>query len=344
MANDAGIGRIGPGMTRVEHGGNLAEARRLFPGAPEPWIDLSTGISPRAYPLPPIPAQAWTALPLPDAVRALEATAAGYYGAASAAHVVAVPGTQAAIQWLPRLFTPTTVAILGPTYAEHARGWALAGHRVAEVCDTAGLHSATICVVVNPNNPDGRILQAEPLLQLAAEKHRSGGVLVVDEAFADVTPGVSLAARSGAPGLVILRSLGKFFGLAGIRLGFVLAASPLSQALRQAMGPWAVSGEAIVIGEAALADRAWQAETRTHLARMRGALEEELGRIGDVIGGTDLFCLLESPDAPYLFGQFGRSGIWVRRFASNPRWLRFGLPADDGARERLRRALQSGSN
>jgi cobalamin biosynthesis protein CobC len=326
-------------MSAVEHGGNLGEARRLFPQTTRPWIDLSTGINPWPYPIPTIPAEAWTALPSPDDTRELEATAARCYGVPFDACVVATPGTQAAIQWLPRLFPAGGVAVLSPTYNEHARGWALAGHTVTEARRWEELGGAPIAVIVNPNNPDGGYFEREELLALAAEKHAKGGALILDEAFADVVPQISLASMAGTPGLVMLRSFGKFFGLAGIRLGFVLAEPALTGRLRQAMGAWAVSGEAIAIGRSALADTLWQNGTRASLRTARQELDADLAAAGTVIGGTDLYRLLQTSHAPALFRQLGQAGIWVRRFADHPRWLRFGLPAHAEAAERLRAVL-----
>ena len=326
-------------MSAVEHGGNLGEARRLFPQASGPWIDLSTGINPWPYPIPAIPAESWTALPSPDEARDLEAVAAQCYGVPFDACVVATPGTQAAIQWLPHLFAAGTVSVLSPTYAEHARSWALGGHHVREARRFEELAGSEIAVLVNPNNPDGNFFGREELLALAAEKYARGGALIVDEAFADVMPQVSLAPMAGTQGLVMLRSFGKFFGLAGIRLGFVLAEPSLTGKLRQAMGAWAVSGEAIAIGRAALADILWQNGTRTSLRAARQNLDEDLTKAGAVIGGTDLYRLLQTAHAPALFRQLGQAGIWVRRFSANPRWLRFGLPPHAEAEARLRAAL-----
>ncbi|MDQ0392341.1 threonine-phosphate decarboxylase CobD [Labrys monachus] len=331
-------------MSVMEHGGNLGEARRLFPRAPDleaamPWIDLSTGINPWPYPVPAIPPGAWTALPSPDAVRDLEDAAARCYGATSSSCVVATPGTQAAIQWLPHLFPAGTVAVLGPTYAEHLRSWRRAGHQVGETADIEALGAADIAVIVNPNNPDGRLADRDILLRLAAEKHKRGGALIVDESFAEVMPQISLADMAGTPGLVILRSFGKFFGLAGLRLGFVLAEPAFTGTLREAMGPWAVSGEALAIGQAALADILWQNGTRTYLRTARQALDACLAPVMTVAGGTDLYRLVETPNAPLVFQRLGTAGIWVRRFGAQPHWLRFGLPPNEEAYRRLQAAL-----
>ena len=324
----------------ILHGGNLDEARGRYPQAPAPWIDLSTGINPWPWPVPALADEARTALPTKRALAALEAAAAAYYGAPDPALVVAVPGTQAAIQWLPRLMPPAEVTVLGPTYAEHARGWTLAGHRVETATTLDALDGPGTAILINPNNPTGLMVAPATLLDLAATKAATGGHLVVDEAFADVAPQLSLAAFGGRPGLVLLRSFGKFFGLAGIRLGFVIAPADIAMRLREAIGPWAVSGEALAIGRAAFEDRAWQEAMRHHLAKARAELDEDLVEAGLAIeGGTDLFRLVRSHRARELFERLAAAGLWVRRFEYEETWLRFGLLPDGAARKRLRAAI-----
>lgn len=325
----------------ILHGGNLDAARRAFPAAPEPWIDLSTGINPWAYPLPAIPAEAWTRLPAGSAELALREAAAACYGAPSAATVATASGSQALIQLLPRLRPAGRVLILGPTYGEHAACWGGAGHRVAEVTGFDGA-DAEVLLAVNPNNPDGRVLPVAALLALAERQAARGGWLVVDEAFADERPDLSLAAHAGTPGLVILRSFGKFFGLAGLRLGIALAEPALAAVLRAAIGPWAVSGPALTVATAALSDGAWIATTRIRLAEAAGALDRVLESAGlRVVGGTTLFRLVETPDAQLLYQVLGNAGILVRRFGYRQDWLRFGLPLDEASMRRLAAACDA---
>ncbi|SMF74908.1 L-threonine O-3-phosphate decarboxylase [Azospirillum oryzae] len=319
------------------HGGDLDGARAAFPDAPEPWIDLSTGINPWPYPLPPVRPDAWSRLPGRGEEAALRSAAAACYGAPSADVVAAASGSQALIQLLPRLRAPGRVAVLGPTYAEHARCWALAGHDVRMV---EGVEEADVLVIVNPNNPDGRRWPAARLLELADAQHARGGWLVVDEAFADMRPQDSLAAHAGKPGLVVLRSFGKFFGLAGLRLGIALAPVALAMALREAIGPWAVSGPGLAIATAALGDRHWIEATRGRLAAAAAELDRLLERAGlRVVGGTELYRLVEDPRAPALYRALGEAGILVRRFEQRPDWLRFGLPGAAGEWQRLGVAL-----
>jgi len=321
----------------LAHGGDLGAARKLFPGAPEPFIDLSTGINPFAYPLPPLEGAVFARLPEPAAVERLAAIAAETYGAPSPAHVAAGPGLQMLLPLVAALLRPGRATVLGPTYAEHARVAALAGHAVRDVTAIGDLAGADLAVVVNPNNPDGRIVERDALRKLADQV----GLLVVDEAFIDAGPiSKSLATGLARPNLVVLRSFGKFFGLAGVRLGFALAAPDIAQRLRAALGPWPVSGPALAIGAAALADAAWAGQARAQLAAAVQRLDRLLVGAGiEVAGGTPLFRLARTPAAAELFDQLGRAGIFVRRFAEQAPWLRFGLPGTETEWERLAAAL-----
>lgn len=325
----------------ADHGGTLDRAVARFGGARRDWIDLSTGINPWPYPVPSISAEAWTRLPDETALCSLAEAARGFYGAPADADVAAAPGSQALIQLLPRLMPRTQVAVLGPTYAEHARCWALAGHDVQVVEDLDGAASP-ILVLVNPNNPDGRHRTPVRLSALADRQAALGGLLVVDEAFAEVMPEASVMPRAGTPGLVILRSFGKFFGMAGLRLGFAFGPATLIGQLNAAFGPWAVAGPALVIGRAALSDRDWAAAMRARLAAAARSLDAMLSSAGlEPIGGTDLYRLVRIAEAGRLADRLGRHHILVRRFAERPDWLRFGLPADDVATARLRAALMN---
>jgi cobalamin biosynthetic protein CobC len=329
------------GPTPLEHGGDLGVARKLFPGAPEPFVDLSTGINPFAYPMPALPSDVFARLPEPAAIELLAAIAARTYGAPSAAHVVVAPGTQSLLSHVFALVPIGRAAVLGPTYAEHARVAGLIGHRVCETDAIEPLRDARLAVVVNPNNPDGSLLQREALLSLADDLRINEGLLVVDEAFMDVGPtGMTLAPDVGRGPIVVLRSFGKFFGLAGLRLGFALAAPEIAQRLRLALGPWAVSGPAIAAGAHALADQDWIDTTRVRLAAAAMRLDALLHQARlQVLGGTSLFrCVQSSADA-LVFFRLGQAGILVRRFTERPDLLRFGLPGDEPAWERLRAAL-----
>jgi cobalamin biosynthesis protein CobC len=322
------------------HGGNLVAARQLFPDAPEPFIDLSTGINPHSYPVPPLSPDLFARLPEPAALDRLAVIAARAYGAPSRDCVVPAPGTQILLTPVAALVPPGRAAVLGPTYGEFARAAALAGHVVAEVGDISQLRDADLAVVANPNNPDGRVFKKQELLDLA-DACGSRSLLVIDEAFMDVGPvGASLGGEVARHNIVVLRSFGKFFGLAGLRLGFALARPEIAVRLATALGPWAVSGVAVMIGQTALSDHEWANTMRKRIEgearRLDAALE---GARIEVVGGISLFRLVHTSAADRLFQQLGRAGILVRRFPEHPEWLRFGLPGNEIAWDRLRAAL-----
>lgn len=313
----------------MRHGGNLHEAKSLFPKAPSPWIDLSTGINPQAYPFT-VPAHdAFSRLPAPEELRRIEEIAAHAYDVEDPHHVTAGPGSQTFIQALPRLCERERVAILGPTYSEHEIRWRREGHDVVHVCDLreATASGADTIVVVNPNNPDGRIVSRDELTATAHSLHARGGRLVVDEAFADLAENVSVSSLD-LPSTVVLRSFGKAYGLAGVRLGFAIADPALTERIREVLGSWPVSGPALAIGAQALADRAWLSAQRQHLDQAVYALDDCL-RAADftIIGGTRLFRLASHPSAPAVFDRLAHDGIWVRRFDHDAKLLRFGVPA-----------------
>ena len=313
----------------------------MFPGAPEPFIDLSTGINPYPYPLPALPNEIFARLPDRASIRQLAAAAAQAYGAPSPDHVAPAPGTQILLPHVATLAAPGRAAILRTTYAEHARAAVLAGHRATDVSDADQLRQADLAIVVNPNNPDGRIIDKTILLSIANDLRQRGGILVVDESFADVaTPDISLAGDVERDNIVVLRSFGKFYGLAGLRLGFALAAPRLINRIEAALGPWAVAGPAIEIGRTALADNEWRRRTFDRLAADAQRLDNLLTGAGlTIIGGTSLYRLTESLDTGELFNRLGRAGILVRRFSEEPNWLRWGLPANENAWQRLAQAL-----
>jgi cobalamin biosynthetic protein CobC len=330
------------GAAVTDHGGSLGRARALFPQAPEPWVDLSTGINPHSYPLFELPATALSRLPEPARVHELNVIAAAAYGAPSALNIAAAPGTQILLPRVASLVPPGRALVLGPTYAEHARAAAIAGHMVAEVSVLGDLANADLAVVVNPNNPDGRVVERETLLELARALHSKGGLLVVDEAFMDVGPREhSVAGDVEQGGLVVLKSFGKFFGLAGLRLGFAIAAETVAQRLEAEFGPWAVAGPALEYGVRALGDHAWQDEMRKRLQSEAARLDAMLQHLHiQVTGGTALFRYVEIANASELFAWLGAHGILIRNFSWSATALRFGLPGGEAEWMRLERALQ----
>ena len=320
----------------LEHGGNLREARRRYGG--EDWIDLSTGINPAGYPAPALPPDAWQRLPEPDP--ALVDAACAWYGART---LLPVAGTQAAIQALPRLRPPSRVTVAAPSYAEHAHHWGQHGHTLRltgyPMLDAA-VGNSDVVVVCNPNNPTGDVVPPATLLRWAAELGARGGWLVVDEAFGDTAPALSVAAHAGQPGLVVLRSVGKFFGLAGLRLGFVAAEAPLLAALADLLGPWTVSGPAQQVALAALRDTAWQQATQERLARDCARLRGLLAACGIKASGTPLFHWWAEQRPEEFHEHMARHAIWVRLFHEAARGIRLGLPAREPDWDRIEHALQ----
>jgi cobalamin biosynthesis protein CobC len=317
-----------------EHGGNLDLAVQRFGGKLRDWIDLSTGINRQPYPVGELPQMIWNALPSRSAIEALQRAAREAYG--TSAPVLATNGAQAAIQWLPHLASRGRVQILGPTYNEYAAVFSAAGWEVREVSDLEALAGADIAVLANPNNPDGKRYEPNRLLALLPRVSR----LVVDESFADAAPELSLASHAGRQGLLILRSFGKFFGLGGLRLGFVIGCDADIAALSAMAGPWPVSGPAIAIGERALSNREWAKATSARLARDCQRLDGEVTQLGwTLVGGTALLRLYETGDAIRAQEILARAQIWSRVFAYHKGWLRLGLPGNEAEWARLSAAL-----
>lgn len=313
------------------HGGQLAQARKAFGDSGEPWIDLSTGINPTPWPGAERLAIDWTRLPDADALTDLEAAAAAYFGADPAC-VLALPGTEIGLRLLGE-YLPAPVRYRWPSYRTHAE---MAPNAIpVEATDAA---TGTL-ILANPNNPDGRITPAATLRAQIAE-----GWLVIDEAFTDSTPALSLAGEVGPDRrLIVLRSFGKFFGLAGVRLGFTIAAPPLISRLRARLGAWPVSAAAIAIGAAAYRDQDWIAEMREQLSAQAAALDRILtAHRHTPTGASPLFRLIETDDAHGLFTRLARRSILTRPFEDNRRWLRIGLPPNQQGLARLDAALADG--
>lgn len=326
----------------MKHGGDLTEAANHYQVDEDDWLDLSTGINPMAYPFRLPSDAAWQKLPQARQLNALLLAARKAYRVPEAASVLAGPGSQILIQLLPRIRPASRVAIMGHTYSEHTICWRQAGASVSIVDRLACPADADVLVVVNPNNPDGRIWSPDQLLECAHSMEARGGLMILDEAFADVAPEVSLAPRTGIGSLLVLRSFGKFFGLAGIRLGFAVGPEQLLSQMDAQLGPWAVSGPAMEIGTAALADLSWQQGARARCYRLSAQLDDVLAGAGfNILGGTALFRLAAHAKAQAIHNTLARKGIWVRRFDDAPDRLRFGLPGDDVAFDRLAAALGS---
>ena len=325
----------------LEHGGRLQQAAQHYGIPLEQWLDLSTGINPQGWPVPALSASCWQRLPEED--DGLPEAAQHYYGCNT---LLPVAGSQAAIQALPHCFSPCRVGVLSPAYAEHAAAWQRAGHRLLPLAAeeiARHLDTLDVLLLLNPNNPDGTRFSPSQLQAWQQQLARRGGTLLIDEAFIDATPQQSMAPACGERGLIVLRSLGKFFGLAGARVGFVLAWPELLQALREQLGPWPISGPARKVARLALRDHPWQQHGRATLPAASQRLYTLLQQYGlPPSGGTALFQYCRTTQAEAWQQQLARQGIWVRRF-DEPAALRFGLPGNETAWQRLEQALNRGA-
>ena len=327
----------------MKHGGDISLAASEFgDGRDEAWLDLSTGIAPDPYPLPDISSDAWQKLPQRGELDRLLVAARSAYGGPSGCPIVAAPGTQLLIQLLPLLRPNAAVRVLGPTYSEHAICWERTAKQVSTVARLDALETADVAIITNPNNPDGRIVPPGSLQSLTEQMARRDGLLIVDEAFADLMPAMSIAPRAGMPGLLVLRSFGKFYGLAGVRLGFALGMEKDIVALDALMGPWAVPGPALSIGMCALADEAWAKAARQRYRAQAQQLDALLFNFGfDLIGGTDLFRLFSHDHAQEIHRKLAADGILTRIFEAEPTWIRLGLPGDEHHLLRLANSLKA---
>jgi cobalamin biosynthetic protein CobC len=328
----------------LDHGGRLREAAAHYDIPLADWLDLSTGINPQGWPVPPLPATAWQRLPEDN--DGLEAAAAAYYGNAN---LLPVAGSQAAIQWLPTLLPRAAVACIAPLYNEHPHAWQRAGHKLRFLQNATlprALTAATPYVLLcNPNNPTADRHPRELAVDAAAQLKKRGGWLIVDEAFIDATPEHSLTPLAGtadAPNLIVFRSLGKFFGLAGLRVGFLFAAPELLAKMAEAIGPWSVAGPSRAAATLALADSAWQAATRQRLHGESERLRQLFEPLGEV-RATALFTTVNAPETQDLHEHLARRAILTRRYESNP-LLRVGLPPDETGWQRLQSALKDWKN
>jgi len=304
-------------MPERDHGGGLDAAISRYGGNREGWLDLSTGINPQPYDVPHVPMNVWTALPDRAAAQALIDAVRHFWSVPDTLSICAVPGASAAIAHIPLLAPCGRVTIPGPTYNEHAASFAANGWQVTQ---EAGPTQAS--VHVHPNNPDGRLWCPTDL---------SGDLRVVDESFCDVMPDASLIHVTDPDKTLILKSFGKFWGLAGLRLGFVIGPHHLTTRLTEMLGPWPVSGPAQHIGTAALRDQAWADTTRQRLARDAKRLDHMITGAGaDLVGGTTLFRLYKVDNAAAWQSKLARHHIWSRIFPYNGKWLRLGLPPANG--------------
>lgn len=323
------------------HGGRLEEAMKAFPAAPQPWLDLSTGINPHPWPVQPVDTVAWRRLPEPADISWLEKKASEFFGCHSD-FIAAVSGAETALRLLPFALKAQTVAIVSPTYGSHEASWFNAGVDIRPIAaDKTASERSDVLVVVNPNNPDGHIFERQFLLDLGKARANDGLWTVIDESFIDPTPELSIADELPNR-TIVLRSFGKFFGLPGLRLGFAIAHPDIVSRLRHLTGDWPLNQQALATGIGAYGDIGWQRRMRDRLREDMPQLEDMLASAGFArIGGTSLFTLQQSPIAGQWFKALAGKGVLTRPFAADPHRLRFGLP-DEAGLERLEAALHSG--
>ena len=331
----------------VEHGGNFMAAAKAYGFDPAEVIDLSTGIAPYSYPIDGVDltARHWRDLPQTETEHALMDQMTSHWGCDSSANVMLAPGSGLIISLAGFLRPKTTVMIPDPAYSEHEIAWRHKGHAV--VTYPAGdiptlTDDARVVIAIQPGNPTGHINPPQDWDGLIDELAGRDGLLVVDEAYIDLMPDNSLLSRGGRKGLLVIRSFGKFYGLAGLRLGAAVGHADDIHTLKQIMGPWAVSTPALEIGLKAMTDRAWANQQRQRLASDMARLTAMMTEAGlTPYGGTDLYLLIQDNDAKTLHQHLARHGIWTRVFTYNPEWIRFGLPAHEGEWNRLQSALTS---
>jgi cobalamin biosynthetic protein CobC len=312
---------------KIKHGGNLRQAADLYNIPLKNWMDLSTGINPRPWQPPEIPASVWQRLP--EADDDLLLVAQHYYGCEN---LLPIAGSQVAIQSLPYCRKRSRIGIVSPCYAEHTYWWQQAGHSVVTIRpDEIDLfiRGLDVLLLINPNNPDTTQYSIDDLLRWHQQLIKDNGWLIVDEAFIDSTPQQSLLSQNKImpKGLIVLRSIGKFFGLAGIRLGFIAAEPILLEQIAQQQGPWSVSHPARWLGTLALADQQWQQQTRDFLAEQSKNLQQILSQSFQNIYKTNYFCYIQHPDAKQIKHKLAQQGIWIRYF-DKPSAIRLGLPAN----------------
>ncbi|MEM7432915.1 MAG: threonine-phosphate decarboxylase CobD [Pseudomonadota bacterium] len=330
-------------MTRemLLHGGALDLMKARFPDAPLPWIDLSTGINPWPYEGGLDVAAAGRHLPTAAEFEDCAAAMAVAIGV-NKQHVLLSPGSELLIRLLPTVVAAKRVCVTARSYGDHASAWRLAGVQLIESNDPLEqIDHCDVVIVCNPNNPDGRRWTREALQRARARLAERGGWLIVDEAYMDLDPDGSVLSESPTDGLIVFRSFGKFYGLAGIRLGALWAPAEITQAMSERLGVWPVSGPTLAIGAQAYRDIDWQDATRQRVSSARKELDRVLSHHGlGVVGGTDLFRLVQVPCAERWWQELGARGIYTRRFKWSENELRFGLPATDAELERLDAALQ----
>ncbi|MCI2284082.1 threonine-phosphate decarboxylase CobD [Colwellia sp. MSW7] len=341
------------------HGGQLQQVAKQYNIPAENWLDLSTGIAPFSYPIPSIPEKVYQSLPQTSSD--LKTAAKRYY---NADNLLVTNGSQAIIKLLPTLWRKknplsTTVYLPEQGYKEHALAWQTAGFTVYwyknELLEQEPIENNTVLVIINPNNPTGQLYSQSTLIKYQEKLEKSNGLLVIDEAFIDVvSPSHSMSHTINSNSntinnTLILRSFGKFFGLAGIRIGFLIGSETWIEKFNDQLGPWQVNGPAQFIAQSALSDYQWHEQQKQKLqllsADLRTILTKSIpSEYINKITGTDLFQTVyftESTEtksrAENYYASLCQQAVYAR-LTDDKQALRFGL-AKKNQHERLKNAL-----
>lgn len=336
-------------MHKFDHGGDLSSVKEKYSDARYPWIDLSTGINPRAYPWEKkidLTALAGYAAKLPQSSDVKKCTSIWlkYLNVKDRNNWLLTAGSQAIINILPSIFPDHKGIILKPNYNEYERTWCRHLREYTTITrdkfDVNLLANNSVVMITNPNNPDAHLWQLEQIIHIANELAEKNGFLVLDEAYTDLCTDISLTTCSIPDNVLLLRSLGKFFGLAGLRIGLTKLPSKLYAKTADDMGPWTVSSISMAIAQMALSDTEWISNTLKSLKLNMEKLESILLEHDfKIIGNTDLYCLVQHEQSSMVVDKLNRSGIYVRTFSDNPSLIRFGLPKNDIEYKRLQEAL-----
>ena len=305
-----------------EHGGDIDNAIKKYGGNKDDWIDLSTGINPNHYPYKLINIRELQNLPYKNDIDNLNKLAKKYFQ--TTACVRAVSGAQGGINILPFLLPNKTVSILSPTYNEYQNVFSNSLKKIINVKNLSELKKSQIAIICNPNNPDGKLYSNDNLLKIS----KSVEYLIIDESFIDQYPRKSLSHKlDDQTNILILRSFGKFFGLAGIRLGFLISNKEIDKKIQFLIGNWPISNVAINVASKALIDHVWIMNTISFLKEGSYFLDCLASEINwKVVGGTNLYRLYETPNAHDAQNKLANFKIWSRRFSYSKKWIRLGIP------------------
>ncbi|MDF2720785.1 MAG: cobalamin biosynthesis protein CobQ [Paenibacillus sp.] len=321
-------------LERYGHGGDLTTAQSLFGKTAEQFLDFSSNMNPFGPPdrVGSLLAERWRELArYPDpGVRGLRRAIARRYGIGEDSVLVG-NGAAELIDLSVRALSPRSVALARPAFSEYEEAVRKIGAAVVDIplaaadefaLDEQALRQAArqaeLVMLGHPNNPTGRLANADMLHRLV----REGVPLVLDEAFIDFVPNedsvsfIRIAAQT--KGLFVIRSMTKFYAIPGIRLGFIVAHPDDIRRLSRLQVPWSVNAIAQWVGEAVLDERQYADRTRRWLGEERPWLAGRLEALGlRVVPGDVNFILVSiserfGMDAQQLQRKMGELGILIR--------------------------------